>query len=68
MPTSIYDRSTTFFATALALDVLNIIFEWHTTKMDFVLYPAFIKGMATITNVITRYYSPTVALSTTGRM
>ncbi|KAF5837000.1 hypothetical protein DUNSADRAFT_4973 [Dunaliella salina] len=67
VPTHIYDRSTFIFLTAFALDVLNMIFERHTTKIDFVLYPAFIKGVASMTNLLTRFGTPVIALSTTGR-
>jgi len=44
-----------------------MIFERHTTKMDFVLYPAFIKGMASATNMLARFGTPIIAFSTTGR-
>jgi len=67
VPTYIYDRSTFIFLTSFALDVLNMIFERHTTKMDFVLYPAFIKGMASATNMLARFGTPIIAFSTTGR-
>ena len=68
VPLQIYDRSTFIFLTAFALDVLNMVSEWHTTKIDFVLYPAFIKGMASTTNLIARFGVPVVAFSTTGRL
>jgi len=68
VPTYRYDRSTFIFITALALDVLNMIFERHTTKVDFVLYPAFIKGVASATNLMARFGTPVVAFSTTGRL
>lgn len=68
VPSYIYDRSTFIFVTALSLDLLNILFERHTTKVDFVMYPAFIKGMASTTNLVTRFGTPIVAFSTTGRL
>lgn len=68
MSSYIYDRSTFIFSTALALDILNVLFERHTTKIDYVLYPAFIKGMATVTNLITRFFYPMAAFTTGGRM
>ena len=68
VPAHVYDRSTFIFITAFCLDVLNMLFERHTTKIDFVLYPAFIKGIASTTNVLARFGTPVIAFSTTGRL
>lgn len=40
VPTHIYDRSTSIFVTALAIDILNVVFERQTIKIDCVLLPA----------------------------
>ncbi len=40
VPTHIYDRSTAIFVTALAIDILNVVFERQTIKIDCVLLPA----------------------------
>lgn len=45
VPNAVYDRSSSIFLTALAIDVLNIVFEQQTIKLDCVLLPAFIKGV-----------------------
>ena len=54
VPRHVHDRSTFVFATALAIDLLNILFEHRSTRLDFVLLPACIKGLATTTNVLVR--------------
>ncbi|GFH30188.1 uncharacterized protein HaLaN_28988, partial [Haematococcus lacustris] len=67
VPMQVYDRSTFLFLTALVMDVLNILFERQTTKLDYVLLPAFVKGMATTSNMVVRFGTPTVAFTTLGR-
>ncbi|KAG2487725.1 hypothetical protein HYH03_013724 [Edaphochlamys debaryana] len=53
--------------TALAIDVLNIVFERQTIKFDCVLIPAFIKGMASTTNILVRFFVPVMAFTDMGR-
>ncbi|GFH14962.1 uncharacterized protein HaLaN_11106, partial [Haematococcus lacustris] len=67
VPMQLYDRSTFLFFTALVMDVLNILFERQTTKLDYVLLPAFVKGMATTSNLVVRFGAPSVAFTTLGR-
>ncbi|KXZ46245.1 hypothetical protein GPECTOR_45g115 [Gonium pectorale] len=67
VPAAVYDRSTSIFLTALAIDLLNILFERQTIKLDCVLLPTFIKGMASTTNVLVRFYTPVVGLTNLGR-
>ncbi|GIL60978.1 hypothetical protein Vafri_15766 [Volvox africanus] len=67
VPLSVYDRSTSIFLTALAIDLLNIVFERQTIKVDCVLLPAFIKGMASTTNLLVRFFVPVMALTDAGR-
>ncbi|GLC39538.1 Hexokinase-3 [Pleodorina starrii] len=67
VPLAVYDRSTSIFLTALAIDLLNIVFERQTIKLDCVLLPAFIKGMASTTNVLVRFFVPVMALTDGGR-
>ena len=67
IPSSMHDRSTCVFLTALAVDILNIIFEQKSIKIDCVLLPAFIKGMASTTSVLVRFFVPVVFMSSGGR-
>ncbi|KAG2431901.1 hypothetical protein HXX76_009392 [Chlamydomonas incerta] len=67
VPNAVYDRSTSIFLTALAIDILNIVFERQTIKLDCVLLPAFIKGMASTTNILVRFFTPVIALTNLGR-
>jgi hypothetical protein len=65
VPVAMYDRSVFVFGTALLVDVLNALFEAKTTKLDFVLLPAFIKGVVVLTNlVILGRHTPIVQTST----
>lgn len=64
----LYDRSTLVFGTALLLDVLNALFEAKTAKLDFVLLPAFIKGMAVLTNLMIRGGNTPIVLTATGSL
>ena len=64
----VYDRSSFIYATALAIDVLNIIFERKSTRLDMVMLPAFIKGMATTTNMMVRFFKPNLIFSSGGRV
>lgn len=64
---AIYDRSTMIFLTALVIDVLNVIFEQQSIKVDCILLPAFIKFMASTTNLLVRFSVPVVFLTDTGR-
>jgi hypothetical protein len=68
VPSSFYDRSVAVFGTALAIDVLNSLFELRTTKLDFALLPCLIKGLATTTNVLMLLGRGAVALGPGGRV
>ncbi len=46
VPRSMHDRSTFIFLTALAMDILNIVFEQQSIKIDCVLLPAVIQVIA----------------------
>lgn len=64
----IYDRSLWLFATVFAIDCLNALFESKNTKLDYVLLPAFVKGMATTSNMLLTRGWATLALTSTGRV
>jgi hypothetical protein len=64
----VYDRSLFVFGTAFVLDLLGLLFELKTSRLDVVLLPAFVKGTATLTNVLMRMGWATVAYSTSGRV
>lgn len=68
VPRTIRERSATMFCTALAIDVLNIVFEGQTTRLDYVLLPAFIKGMASTTNLLTLFGGSVLGLTPHGRV
>ena len=68
VPTMIYDRSTFIFLTAFVVDLMGIVFERQTAKLDFLLLPAFIKCMASSTNILVRFMQPVVLLTTGGRV
>lgn len=68
VPAHVYDRSLFVFGTAFLLDVLGLLFELKTSRMDVVLLPAFVKGAATLTNALVRSGWGTVAFSTGGRV
>jgi hypothetical protein len=63
-----YDRSLFVFGTAFLLDVLGLLFELKTSRLDMVLLPALVKGAATLTNLLARNGWACVALSTDGRV
>jgi len=67
VPAHVYDRSLFVFGTAFLLDVLGLLFELRSSRLDVVLLPAFVKGVATLTNSLMRSGTATVAFSTTGR-
>jgi hypothetical protein len=56
------------FATAFCIDVLTVGFEYKSSRLDMVLLPAFVKGMATLTNALVRFRMATVAMSASGSM
>jgi hypothetical protein len=64
----VYDRSLFIFGTAFLLDLLGLLFELKSSRLDVVLLPAFVKGTATLTNVLMRTGYATVAHSTSGRV
>lgn len=64
----VYDRSLFMFATAFLIDVLTICFEYKSSRLDMVLLPAFIKGMATLTNALVRYGWGTIGAGSGGSM
>lgn len=68
VPPYVYDRSLFVFGTAFLLDVLGLLFELKTSRLDVVLLPAFVKGAATLTNALVRTGWATVAFSTSGRV
>lgn len=68
MPLLIYDRSMFMFATAFVIDVLSACFELKTSRLDMVLLPAFIKGMATLTNTLVRYGYATMGAGAAGHV
>lgn len=68
VPSAFYDRAAAVFGTALVIDVLNSLFELRTTKLDFVLLPCFVKGMATTTNLLLRGGAGAIARGPAGRM
>jgi hypothetical protein len=68
VPPYVYDRSLFVFGTAFLLDVLGLLFELRSSRLDVVLLPAFVKGAATLTNVLARTGWATVAFSTSGRV
>lgn len=68
VPPYVYDRSLFVFGTAFLLDVLGLLFELKTSRLDVVLLPAFVKGAATLTNALARTGWATVAFSTSGRV
>ncbi|KAF6266651.1 hypothetical protein COO60DRAFT_1654489 [Scenedesmus sp. NREL 46B-D3] len=66
VPVLVYDRSMFMFGTAFVIDVLSACFELKTSRLDMVLLPAFVKGVATLTNIL-RYIcwmhtTPTILL------
>lgn len=68
VPLVVYDRSMFMFATAFCIDVLTVGFEFKTSRLDMVLLPAFIKGMATLTNSLVRYGWATIGAGPGGSM
>jgi hypothetical protein len=64
----VYDRSLFVFGTAFLLDVLGLLFELRSSRLDMALLPAFIKGAATATNLLMRNGWAAVGLSTGGRV
>lgn len=68
VPPVYYDRAFAVFGTALVIDALNSLFELQTTKLDFVLLPCFVKGMATTTNALLRGGAAVIARGPGGRM
>jgi len=64
----VYDRSMLMFATAFCIDVLTVGFEFKSSRLDMVLLPAFVKGMATLTNALVRFGVATVATGASGSM
>eukprot|EP00775_Hariotina_reticulata_P013644 gene13644-13767_t len=52
VPLVVYDRSMFMFATAFCIDVLTVGFEFKSSRLDMVILPAFVKGMATLTNAL----------------
>jgi hypothetical protein len=68
VPSYIYDRSLFVFGTAFLLDVLGLLFELKSSRLDVVLLPAFVKGAATLTNGLMRSGWATVTFSSSGKM
>lgn len=68
VPRHVYDRALFVFGTAFAVDLLNCLFERKSTKLDYVILPAYIKGVATTTNLLLRCGYGTLALSSAGRV
>jgi hypothetical protein len=68
VPSIIYERSTFIFGTAFLFDVMNAMFELKTSRLDFILLPAFIKGLATTTNWLVKSGAAVVAMGPTGRL
>lgn len=68
VPRHIYDRSFYLFGTVFLLDCLNALFLCNSAKLDFVLLPALIKGLATTTNLLLSRGWGILALSTAGRV
>lgn len=68
VPARVYERSLFVFCTAFLLDVLSLLFELKSSRLDVVLLPAFVKGMATLTNALACSGWATVGLSTSGRV
>lgn len=68
VPAHVYDRSLCAFGTAFLLDVLGALFELKSSRLDMVLLPAFVKGAATITNLLARGGWGAVATGAGGRV
>jgi hypothetical protein len=66
VPILVYDRSMFMFGTAFVIDVLSACFELKTSRLDMVLLPAFVKGLATLTNVLVRYGWATIGAAPNG--
>ena len=49
VPSLIYDRVFAIFATAFGIDIMGSCFEAKAMKLQFILLPAFIKGLAAFT-------------------
>jgi hypothetical protein len=66
VPHVVYERSLAAFGTAFVLDVLGVLFEAKSSRLDMVLLPAFVKGAATATNALAASGWACVALSSGG--
>lgn len=56
------------FGTAFSIDVLSLCFELKTSRLDIVMLPAFVKGLATITNTLMTLGWGTIGRSYGGHM
>lgn len=63
-----YDRSLFVFGTACLLDVLGMLFELKSSRLDMVVLPAFVKGLATLTNGLVRSGWAAVGIGASGRL
>jgi hypothetical protein len=68
VPSFYHQLSSVAFGCAFALDLLAVLFYWDTARWEYILYPAYIKGLPFVSSVLMSFGSGVVAVSGVGKL